>query len=156
MERANGVGPALREKALIRSAALRLQQGVAIPGLSGVDVEICRYDIVVARQHDRGAAHVKIGRVRRQTLQPSELVIELGAGLRVSVRRIDRGDKHTIDCRFEVAGFPVVRVAWQLETSRYRRPPRQDRHAVPALLTAVAHDSPPSGLLPLETQRRYT
>jgi hypothetical protein len=33
MEGANGVGPALREKALIRSAALRLQQGVAIPGL---------------------------------------------------------------------------------------------------------------------------
>ena len=33
MERANGVGPALREKALIRSAALRLQQGVTIPGL---------------------------------------------------------------------------------------------------------------------------
>ena len=33
MERANGVGPALREKDLISRAALRLQQGVAIPGL---------------------------------------------------------------------------------------------------------------------------
>jgi hypothetical protein len=38
MERANGVGPALREKAQIRGAALWPQQGVAIPGR--VDVEV--------------------------------------------------------------------------------------------------------------------
>jgi hypothetical protein len=33
MERANGVGPALREKALIRSAAFGLQERVTISGL---------------------------------------------------------------------------------------------------------------------------
>jgi hypothetical protein len=33
MESANGVGPALRKKALIRGAALWLQQSVTIPGL---------------------------------------------------------------------------------------------------------------------------
>jgi hypothetical protein len=35
MKRANRVVPALREKTLIGGAALRLQQGVTIPGLVG-------------------------------------------------------------------------------------------------------------------------
>jgi hypothetical protein len=38
MERANGIGPPLREQGPIRRAALRLQQGVAIPGLRRIDV----------------------------------------------------------------------------------------------------------------------
>jgi hypothetical protein len=56
---ANGVGPALREKALIRSAALRLQQGVAIPGLRRIDVEVCRHKVVVSREHDGRSSRVE-------------------------------------------------------------------------------------------------
>src|SRR5580698_3309162 len=49
MERADGVGPALREKLPKRCAALWLQQGVAIPGLGRIDVEICRHNVVISR-----------------------------------------------------------------------------------------------------------
>src|ERR1700733_6111365 len=48
MKRANGVGPTLREKALIRRAALRLQQCVAIPRRRQIDVEIGRHDVVIS------------------------------------------------------------------------------------------------------------
>ena len=136
MERANGVGPTLRKKALIRGAALGLQQGVAIPGLRRVDVEVCGHDVVISRQHDWRSGRVEFGRVGVQALQPSELVIEFGTGLRVSVRSVDRGDEHAVNGRLEIAALPVGGVAWQVHAGHHRRPPREDRHAVPALLAA--------------------
>ena len=63
MERANGVDPALREKALIRGAALRLQQGVAIPRLRRVDVEVCGHHVIISRQHDGRSSRVEFSRV---------------------------------------------------------------------------------------------
>jgi hypothetical protein len=41
MERANGIDPALREKALMRNAALRLQQGATIPGAIVTSIKGC-------------------------------------------------------------------------------------------------------------------
>ena len=66
MERADGVGPALREKAQIRGAALGLQQGVTIPGLRRVDVEVCRHNVVIASQRDGRAGRVKFSRMGGQ------------------------------------------------------------------------------------------
>jgi hypothetical protein len=63
VERANGIGQALREKALIRGAALRLQKGVMIPGLRWVDVEGCRHNVIVARQHHGRSGCAKFPRV---------------------------------------------------------------------------------------------
>ena len=74
-----------------------------------------------------------------QAVQPGKLVVEFGSGLRVSVWSIDRGDKHAIDGRLEVPGLPVGGAAWQLRAGQYRRPPREDRHAVPAPLAAEYH-----------------
>jgi len=68
MERANGVGPALREKSPIGCAALGLQQGVAIPGLRRVDVEIGRHDVVISRQHDGRFSRVEFSGMGVQAL----------------------------------------------------------------------------------------
>ena len=106
MERANGVGPALREKALIRGAALWLQQGVAIPRLRRIDVEVCGHNVVISRQHDGRSGRVEFSGMGVQSSQPSELVIEFGTGLGVSIRRVDRGDEHAVDGRLEIAALP--------------------------------------------------
>ena len=134
MERANGVGPTLREKALIRCAALWLQQCVAIPGLRRVDVEVCRHDVVISRQYDGGSSRVGFSRVGGQALQPSELVLEFGTGLGVSVRSVDGGDEHPVNGCLEIAALLVGDVAWQVRAGHHRRPPREDRHAVPSPL----------------------
>ena len=137
MERANGVGPALREKALIRSAALRLQQGVTIPGLRWVDVEVCRHNVVISRQHDGRSSRVEFSGMGVQALEPSELVIEFGTGLGVSIGSVDRGDEHAVDGRLEIAALPIGGVAWQVHASHNRSPSRKNRHAVPAPLAAA-------------------
>jgi hypothetical protein len=85
MKRANRIGPTLRQQALIRSAAVGLQKGVMIPGLRLVDVEVCRHNIIISRQNDRRSGRVKFCRVGVQSLQPGELVVKLGGGLRVSL-----------------------------------------------------------------------
>jgi hypothetical protein len=137
MERANGVGPALREKALIRSAALRLQQGVTIPGLRWVDIEVSRNNVVVARQHDGRFSRVELSGMVIQALEPSELVMEFRAGLGVSIGSVDRGDEQAVDGRLEIAALPIEGVAWQVHASHDRSPSRKYRHAVPAPLAAA-------------------
>jgi hypothetical protein len=81
VERPNGVSPALREKGLIRRAALVLHQGVMIPGLGRIDVELCRHNVVIARQYDGRSGPVELGGMGDQALQPSQFVIEFGTGL---------------------------------------------------------------------------
>jgi hypothetical protein len=80
MKRANGIGPASRDEALIRSAALGLEKGVMIPGLRRVDVEVCRHNVEVSSQHDRRSGRVEFSRVGVQALEPRELVSNLGPG----------------------------------------------------------------------------
>jgi hypothetical protein len=52
-----------------------------IPGLRWVDVEICRHNVVISRQHDGRSRLVQFTRVGVQALEPGELVIEFGTGL---------------------------------------------------------------------------
>ena len=72
----------------------------------------------------------------RQALQPDELVVEFGAGLRVSIRSVNRGDEHAINGCFEVAWLPVADVAWKVSARHNGSPSRENRHAVPAGLAA--------------------
>jgi hypothetical protein len=109
MQRANGVCPALREKALIRSAALRLQQGVTIP-FSGM-----------------GA----------QALEPSELVIEFGTGLGVSIGSVDRGDEHAIDRRLEIPALLIGGCRLASPSESQPEPIALESHTVPATLVAA-------------------
>ena len=136
MERANGVGPALRETVLKRSSALWLQQGVVIPGLRRVDVEVCRHNVVISRQHDGRSSRAEFSRMGVQSFQPSELVIEFWTGLRASVWSVDRRDEHVVKCSLEIAALPVGCLAWQVRAGHDWCPSRDDRHAVPALLAA--------------------
>src|SRR3984957_7183081 len=72
-----------------------------------------------------------------QALEPSELVIEFGTGLGVSIGSVDRGDEHAVDGRLEIAALPIGGVAWQVHASDNRTPPRKNRHAVPVPLAAA-------------------
>jgi hypothetical protein len=136
MERANGVGPTLREKALIRCAALWLQQCVAIPGLRRIDVEVCGHHVVISREHDGRSSRVKFSRVGAQALHPRELVIEFGTGLGVSVGSVDRGDEHAVDGRLKIAALTIGDEAWQVRAGHDWCPSCDDRHAVPSPFAA--------------------
>src|SRR3954469_8941891 len=72
-----------------------------------------------------------------QALEPSELVVELRAGLRIAVGQVDAADEHTIDRRFDVAALRVAGVARQ---SRARQDgflaARENGDAVPGFLPA--------------------
>jgi hypothetical protein len=59
-----------------------------------------------------------------QALEPSELVIEFGTGLRVSIGSVDRGDEHAVDGRLEIPALPIGGAAWQVHTSHNRSPSR--------------------------------
>src|SRR4029079_12170753 len=50
---AQRIGPALRQQPLVRRAWRRLEQRVLLPRFRIVDVEVRRYDVVVAGENDR-------------------------------------------------------------------------------------------------------
>ena len=124
MQRADGIDPALRQQALVGGAALRLQQRVLVVGFGRIDVLVGRHDVVVAREHDRDAGLVKRGGMADQPLDPGELVVEFRSGLRVAVRRVERGDQHAVDRGLDVAALRVVRIARQLGARHDRLAPR--------------------------------
>ena len=87
-------------------------------------------------QHHRRSGRIQFSRVGVQSLQPSELIIEFGTGLGVSIGSVDRGDEHAVDGRFEIAALAIGDVARQVHASDHRCPSHQNRHAVPAPLAA--------------------
>jgi hypothetical protein len=52
------------------------------------------HDVVVAGEHHRQPGREQLGRMPMQPLDPGELVVELRPGLRIAVRRVERGDEH--------------------------------------------------------------
>src|SRR5579872_5785064 len=48
-----------------------------------------------------------------QALEPGELVVELGAGLRIAVRQVERCNRDTTDLGLDVAAVCIVRIARQ-------------------------------------------
>ena len=135
MELAQGVGPALAQQALISGADLWLQQRVVGPRVRLIDVGLGGHDIVVAGQHHRRAAGSQVFSVGDQALEPSQLVVELGAGPWIAVGQVEAGDQHAIDRRLDIAGLRIGRIARQGRAGDDRLGlSRQDRHAVPAAL----------------------
>ena len=118
-------------------AALRLQQGITIPGLRRVDIEVSRNNVVVSGQHDGRSSRVEFSRVGVQALEPSKLVIEIWTGLGVSIGSVNRGDEQAVNGRLEIPALPVGRIARQVHASHNRSPSRKNRDAVPALLAAA-------------------
>jgi hypothetical protein len=131
------VDPALIQQAPKRCARLRLDKRIVRVGFRRIDVLIRRHDVVVAGKHDRHARRMKLGRVADETFHPGELVGEFRTGLRVSVRRIERGHDHPVHGRFDVAALFVVGIARQLGLRDDRLGiAGEDRDTVPRLLAA--------------------
>ena len=124
----------------------RLHQRVVVIGLGRIDVAVGRHDVVVAGQHHRHAGRVELGGMRGEPLDPGELVVEFRPGLRVAVRRVERGDRARRSPPPRCSGSGVGRIAGQL-VARHDRlaAAREDRDAVPGFLPAP--DRAVAGLL---------
>ena len=70
----------------------------------------------------------------RQSVEPAELVIELGSRRGIAVRQIEPSDDHAVH-RLNVAAVRVIGIAGQAPADFHGlSAPRQDRDAVPAFL----------------------
>ena len=113
-----------------------MNQRILVPRSRRIDIEFGRRHVEVARQHHRHLLFDEFGRVRLQTPEPFELVVEFRAGLRVAVRQVDAAHDDPIDCGFDVARLAIVAVAGQLGPDQHRIGiSRQDRDAIPGLLS---------------------
>jgi hypothetical protein len=88
------------------------------------------HDVVVAGEDDRVAALGERARVAEQALEPGQLVVELGARLRVAVGQVDRGDEHAVDGGLDVARV-VVGVVARKRSPRHDRPVSRASSATP-------------------------
>jgi len=113
MEGADGIAPALAEELRKARAAFRLQQRILVVGLRRINIVLGRHDIEVAAEHDRHARCEKRRRMDKEAIQPDEFVFEFRPGLRVAVRRVERGDQHAVDRRLDIAGLRVIGIARQ-------------------------------------------
>src|SRR5216683_5410374 len=74
-------------------------------------------------------------------LEPSKLVMELGAGCGIAIRKIKASDEHTAGLPLDIAAMEIVRIAWQ-DTANLDRigAALKDRDAIETLL-AVPDDA---------------
>src|SRR5262249_46493260 len=113
----DGVRPPLTELPAASLPGLRPEQGVIHPALRPVDVELLRDYVVVTGQDDRLRLRHQLRSVGRESLEPAELVVELGAGGGVAVRQVEAADPHPADGALDVPALRVLRVP--------RQPPRR-------------------------------
>lgn len=133
----DGVRPSLVQQFGEGRPARRLKERVFLPGPAAVDVRLGRHDVIVARQNDRRIKVDQTPGVTVQAVEPGQLVIELGTGLRIAVRQVEAADQHPIDCGLDVSALFVGEVARQTSAGQDgRTAAAQDRHAVPAVLAA--------------------
>jgi hypothetical protein len=107
---ADRVGPALLEQAGVERADLRREQGIVLPPLGPVDVEVGGHDVVVARQHHGRAAGEEVGGVGEEAVEPGELVVELRSRPRVAVGEVEATDEDARDRGLDVAALRRVGV----------------------------------------------
>jgi hypothetical protein len=105
LKSADCVHPSLFRQLGKGSPTCRLNQRVFVPRLGGVDVLVCRNDIVVACEHDGHPRGQKLSGMCRQSAKPGELVIEFGTGLRVAIGCVQRRNNDPIHRRAE--GIPA-------------------------------------------------
>lgn len=133
----DGIGPALGQDGGVYRARLWLQQRVVAPSVGLVDVGIGRHNVPVTQQHHGVATIPQLLRAQPQALEPAQLVVEFGAGLRVAVGEVQAGVEYAVDGGFYVACLLVRRVAGQCGDHRQGlMPARQQGHTVPR---ALAH-----------------
>src|SRR5579875_2920579 len=74
--------------------------------------------------------------MRVETFEPGELVVELRAGLRIAVGKIQTADQNAVHGGFDITAVRVLFIAGQTATAHNRlRVLGEDRHAVPRCLS---------------------
>src|SRR5271166_6449047 len=132
---AHGIGPALGDEPSERVPHLGPEESIIDPALGLIDVEVGRYDVVVAGENDRRARRQEVFGVLCQTLKPAQLVVELRARRRVAVRQIKAADQHAVDRRLDIAAICVVRITRKSSTCFDGiRAACEDGDAIPAFL----------------------
>ena len=159
MQAAQGVGPALGKKAAERVAHLGPKQRVVQPAFWLVDVKLGRHDVKISSEYDRSPGRYKLAGVVDQALEPTQLIIELGTGGRISIRKIQTADPEVVGGGFDVTALEVVWLTWQTSPSFNRIDAAgQDGDSVPALLpmpnrvVACFSDRPIGEFLPWRLQ----
>ena len=92
-------------------AAFGLNEGVVVERASGIDVLRGGNDVVIAREDDRDAGGPKARGMGGEAFEPGQLIAEFGAGLRVAVGEVERGNQDASDGSFDVARLRVGGVA---------------------------------------------
>jgi hypothetical protein len=77
MQQPDGVRPAHGDEFGIRCANLRPKQGIVLPALRLVNVEVGRHHVEIANQSHRHIEFEQFSGVGLKTLEPAEFVIEL-------------------------------------------------------------------------------
>src|ERR1700719_4587630 len=98
---------------MVGRSCLRPEQCIVYPTFGFVHVHICGYHVVITGEDDRGISTHELGGTDRQTLEPSQLVVELGSGRGIAVGKIKTSDHESPKARFNVAAVEVIRVAGQ-------------------------------------------
>ena len=119
----DGVGPALLEQILVRSTGLGEEQCVVDPPFWFVGIEFSWNDVAVSGENDRLVVSDEFLCIGREPLKPFQLVVELGAGCRITVGEIQATDQHAVDLCLDVAAVQIVRVAWQTPAGFVRLAP---------------------------------
>ena len=129
------VGPALADKPCVERPDFRGEQGVFGPAFRVLDVDFRRHDVEVAGDHHRQVALQQALRMRDKLLEPSELVVELGTGPRVTVRQVQPTDDDAVHRCLNVAALRRVGIVRQSAPRLVNlSDPAENGDAVPALL----------------------
>src|SRR5262245_11452538 len=106
-------------------------------GMPRIDVELGRYDIEIAGKHSGNTGALQPPRMAEQALKPGELVVELGAGMRIAIRQIDAAHQDASDGSLDVPVLRVVIIAGKPVSGENRfAAAREDGNAVPGPLSA--------------------
>ena len=131
--RAYAVHPSnLAPAAVQRLLGSGLDERIIVQRSRGIDVLRGRDDVVVTREHHRNTGR----RMTNQSFKPGQFVLEFGAGLRVSIGKIDGRDQNSLNSRLDIAGLLILKIARQTRPGQHRGLiSGEDSQPVPRALT---------------------
>lgn len=101
-------------------SAFRLDERIIVQRSRGIDVLRGRYHVVVTREHHRNIGRDEPRRMTNQAFKPGQFVLEFRAGLRVSIRKVNRRDQNSLNSSLDIAGLLILRIARQIRSGEHR------------------------------------
>ena len=86
------------------------EQRVIDPALGLINVEFGGHHIEIAGEHHGHACRKKFRGMPCQPIEPAQLVVELRAGRRISVRQIQATNQHAVHLRLDVAAVRIIQI----------------------------------------------